>query len=1030
MLREYRRLCPESARRPRPRPARAPARRAVATTLLLLGLLTLTPAARAQYDLSDEPILASALSDQPIEMRGRYVRQWADPNETYVLLYNGGFRLDFAGRRMVADNAVIWITKGDSDGRAFHELTVYLSENAEVTEPGGTVTSDHVLLVRGLRTTGQLVKFEDAHLEEDSAQSPLYVQALRDRQAIEAAETEPGIAHGVDVVKSKPQRPARAIRYVLPNIESGHTPDGEQVFVSVGGVYFAQDGGPTAPMLEIRAVSAVVFPAEGGAADFLSSGSAGEAHPEAQPATAAPPGEPAPPPLPGSVRAAEEAAEQAARPAATTHPPTAGASGRKPGQPPGLLGMEATTGAQGRVRGVYLEGDVTLSLGPRFIRAHRLYYDFEHERALILDAVFRADIPQRGIPLYVRANEIRQLSLREFAARHAIVTTSEFYTPSYHVGAERVVIRDVTARDAAGNATAPLTGTYELKNSTLNVGGVPIGWWPYSQGSLEQSETLIKRLAMGYSKHWGAQLETSWNLFNLAGVKPIPGFDPTLRLDYFSKRGPAVGVNLDYQREDYYGLFRSYYIHDNGEDKLGPLRQAQEDPSTDNRGRVLWRHRHYLPDNWELTLELAYVSDDNYLEEYEKNEFFEGKEQETALYLKRAKGNEAITLLANWRLLDFLTQTEHLPDFTYRRIGDTWLDPIVLYHESRFGLVRYLPDDRHAFDHRRFSNLGRSDLTVRGDVREEAELPLKLGALNLVPFASLRGTYWDGQPLDDGALGRGLGMYGVRGSTTFSKVFENVRSELFDINGIRHVIKPDFAAWWGHSSARSAEITPFDYGIETIDATYGATAGVRQVWQTKRGPEGKQRTVDLVTLNLEAGLFGNTEGRHDLSNGWADPLRPENSRTRDYLAGDLIYRLSDSTSVLYDFNFDLNDRSFDRHDISLAIERNPRLAYVLGVRYAGDIQMSLIGGGWNYKLTEKHITAFRGWWDVDTGRLGEVTVSYVRKLPRWYASIDLKYSNVDDDYSVSFSLWPEGIPEWTLGSRRFTSLGQGTGIRP
>jgi len=774
----------------------------------------------------------------------------------------------------------------------------------------------------------------------------------------------------------------------------------------------------------------VVFPSEGGAADFLSSGSSGEAHPASQPPPSAPqPGEPAPAPLPGSVRAAEEAAQQSTQGESGTVP--SGPEGTpKAEKKPGLLGMEAAGGAQGRVRGVYLEGDVRLSLGPRFIRAHRLYYDFEHDRALILDAVFRADIPQRGIPLYVRAGEIRQLSAREFSANNAVVTTSEFYTPSYHVGAERVVIRDVTARDAGGNATTPLVGTYELKNSTLNIAGTPIAWWPYSQGSLEQSETLIKRLAMGYSKHWGAQVESSWDLFNLAGVKPIPGFDPTLRLDYFSKRGPAVGVNLDYQQEDYYGLFRSYYIHDNGEDNLGALRKAEENPSTDNRGRVLWRHRHYLPDSWELTLELAYVSDDNFLEEYEKNEWFEGKEQETDIYLKRAKRNEAITLLANWRLLDFLTQTEHLPDFAYRRIGDTWLDPIVLYHESRFGLVRYLPDDRHAFQYRRYSNLGRSDLTVRGDVREEAELPLKLGAFNLVPFASLRGTYWDGQPLDDGALGRGMGIYGVRGSTTFSKVFENVRSELFDINGIRHIIKPDFAGWWGHSSARSEEITPFDYGIETIDATMGATAGVRQTWQTKRGPEGKQRTVDLLTLNLEMGLFGNTEGRSERSNGWADPLRPENSRTRNYMAGDLIYRLSDSTSVLYDFNFDLNDRAFDRHDISIAVERNPRLAYVLGLRYAGDIQMSLVGGGWNYKLTEKHITAFRGWWDVDTGRLGEVTVSYIRKLPRWYTSIDLKYSNIDDDYSVSFSLWPEGIPEWTLGSRRFTTLGQSTGIRP
>ena len=186
----------------------------------------------------------------------------------------------------------------------------------------------------------------------------------------------------------------------------------------------------------------------------------------------------------------------------------------------------------------------------------------------------------------------------------------------------------------------------------------------------------------------------------MLGQRPPEGFDATFELDYFSRRGPAVGVNADYKRENYFGYTRNYYIYDWGEDNLGPLRD--DVPDTKNRGRVLWRHRHYLPNDWEATHEVSYVSDPSFLEEYEKSEWFEGKEQETLLYLKRARDTEAITFLANWRLLDFVTQTEHLPDVTYRRIGDTWLDPLVLYHESRVGAVRYRPDDRRFFDQRPF----------------------------------------------------------------------------------------------------------------------------------------------------------------------------------------------------------------------------------------------------------------------------------------------------------------------------------------
>ena len=53
--------------------------------------------------------------------------------------------------------------------------------------------------------------------------------------------------------------------------------------------------------------------------------------------------------------------------------------------------------------------------------------------------------------------------------------------------------------------------------------------------------------------------------------------------------------------------------------------------------------------------------------------------------------------------------------------------------------------------------------------------------------------------------------------------------------------KPDFAAWWAGSNVRSEQLTPFDYGIETIDPFYGATFGLRQTWQTKRGIGDKRR---------------------------------------------------------------------------------------------------------------------------------------------------------------------------------------------
>jgi hypothetical protein len=967
--------------------------------LAALALWALAGPAPAQRDL-EEPLLPEEISEKDVEMRGRYARQWKQEDGTLVVLFTGGFRLDMGQRRLSAHNAVVWIEpKATAEGRKYYELTVYLSDNAQVQEFGGTTIEDRMLLVSNLRTFGRIIKYHDAHAPEPGESSPLYRQALRDRALIEAgppAVPAPAVAvaRPPEVQPPAPRElPPRVIHYDLPSVEPAETPEGLTVLVAARThdrrVYFSREGGPEAPMLEILADNAVVFPAPGFAAGLLG----GQAKKET------PAGEPAP-------------------------------SQPSPMQPPAQGPGLELPGLERAIHGVYLEGDVLLVLGTSFVRADRLYYDFERDRAIILDAVFRADLPERGIPLYIRADEIRQLSAREFLADHARVTTSEFHTPHYHVGVEHIRLRDTTVRDSAGRAVSKVRGQYELKNATFNVANWPLLWWPYARGDYEVSETALKHFRTSYSSRFGFEIETKWHPFNLLGMSAPEGYDATWRLDYFSKRGPATGIDLDYQRPDHFGLLRSYYIHDDGEDTLGPLRKSEEIPDTTERGRLLWRHRHYLPDNWEVTFELSYISDPNFLEEYERAEFNEGKEQETAIYLKRTGTNDAITLLANWRLLDFVTQTEHLPELSYRRLGDTFLSPLVMYHESHIGTVRYRPDDRRFFDERTFSNDGLTDVTFRADARQEIELPLKLGPVKLAPFATFRGSYWDGTPRRNGGLWRGMGTYGVRGGTVLSRVFEELESELFDIHQIRHVIRPEFAAWWSHSNARSELLTPFDYGIETIDDFYGFTAALKQTWQTKRGPPESRRTVDLLAFNLEAGFFGDTEGRNQKSNGWADPIRPENSRTRNYFAGDLIYRLSDTTSLLYEFNLDLNDMRLDRNNVSLAVERNPRLAYVFGYRYAGDIDMNLIGGGWNYKLTEKHITTVRAWFDLDRGDLGEATLAYVRRLPRWYCAVAFEYDRIDDDFSISLSIWPEGIPEWTIGSRRFTGLSTGTGIRP
>ncbi|MBN1344388.1 MAG: hypothetical protein JXQ73_16995 [Phycisphaerae bacterium] len=975
----------------------------------------------APYETDDvmSPLLPTGISDHDVEMFGKFAYTWKE-GDVGTVQVRGDFELHMGHRRLRAEEAVIWLSKSSYKGRGYTALDVFLWQKAEIRESGGTVSSGPVFLVT-VQTFGKVQLSADATSVASQASTPLYKQAVETRKLIAAREAVAAKQASSQQATAQPkpgeeptpmQIKSADGKMALPELPKGpkrvsyrgkdlriNTKQG--IVTAIGDVYLTQSGETPGEMLEIRANAAVMFLAEGAsgdAAEILGGLDSGKKPDKSQ---LGPEGA-------GGIKI-----EQADR--------DDGAMAPEPSSP-----IESMSNV---VRGAYLDGDVVLSRGQRMIRASEIYYDFENNRALILDAVMRAEAPGRNVPIYVRAAQVRQLSSTEYAATNAKVTSSEFYTPHYYIGAERIYLQDRTARDSGGNIVGLMAGTYEMHNTTFNVGGVPVAYWPYTKGDFKLSETSLRNLRVGYSDDFGATFETKWYMFNLLGMQQPEGYDAWLDLDYYTKRGPGIGINMDYERDNYYGLFRSYYIYDTGEDDLGPF--ADNEPDTVNRGRITWRHRQYLPKDWELTFEASYISDDNFLQEWEPSEFYEGKEQETLIYAKKQKDNWAFTALAQWRVLDFLTQTEHLPDFGFHLLGQDIAEVATLFSESHAGVVRYKPDNRRMFDrHRVLDNTEKSDLTPRLDERLEVDLPMALGPIKVVPFTTGRGNFWDSGPTDEGgALWRGFIQYGARAGTYLSRVYPEVQSRLLDVNGIKHIIKPDVGLWFAHSNLSSGDLYPFDQGIETIDDFDGVTAGLRQRWQTKRGGPGRWRIVDLLTLDLEFGTFdGGRSSQY--THGDAFMSRPEDSITANFINGNLKYMLSESTAFLWDFNWDLDGGEMDVTNLSIAVERTPRLSYFFGWRYIRETESNLIGLGGNYRLNEKHTLAFRGYYDIDVGRTADWNLTIVRRLPRWYVAASVGYDGVEDDWSISLSAWPEGLPEAAVGSRRFTGLERTTGLRP
>jgi len=951
-------------------------------------------------DRVDKPLLPSGLSELPVYLSGQFAHIFEESDGTDVLHFLGDFELAIGEpgpgvTRQTARSreAVIWIEPREHDGVSYQQLQIMFWRDVRIVELGGTETSGPAMFVT-LNTAGILTTHADDIAFRSTEDSEIYREGHRVRASLLETNMLGDERVGLRVVDvsgislDRPTlRPRPIIQFRAPGeFVVRELGEGQRVLTVTGGVYLSRGVTGGEAFLELQADSVVVFlPKRREATDAESEQAVGLGVDRM------------PRPSDGFDRDRYAAAE--------------GSDDVRDRQ------LMASALGEVEVESVYLEGDVRMSHGPNRVRATRVYYDLIRDRAAILDAVVRTSLLEERLPIYLRAAEIRQLSGSQFVASDAMLTTSEFHTPHYHIGASRV---ELTSRSGGlmETGTGVTGGSFKVHSATVNLMGTPVLYWPYLTGSVDVAEAATRGIRTGYSDEFGLELESDWNTFGVLGFETPQGFDSTLSLDFFSERGPAAGVDADYHRDRYFGEIRSYLMTDSDRDNLGQDRKPGS--VHDVRSRVLLRHRQYLEDDWQLSLELSHISDRDFLEEFFESEFDNEKEQETLLYLKKQWDNQALTILLQTRLMDFVTQTERLPDFTYFLLGEPLGERLTLFSENRLGFVRYRPADQTFRELLLDGHRDGSGTVVRTDSRQELNAPLDVGPWRFVPFVSLRGTIWDDSP-DAGGVTRGFGSYGVRGSVYLSKVDPGAQSELFDIDGIRHVIKPDVTAWMSHTNRDGDSLFPFDDTVEPLSEIDGVALGLRQRWQTKRGLGKTRRTVEFLSWDVELGVFNDADGEA-ITNGFASFSRPELSIARNYISSSVIWRINDRTALLSELNYDMNDGELDVLNVSLALERTPRLSFLLGYRFIEETESNLLGIDLNYRMTEKHTLAVRQAYDMHEGRTLDFTVALIRRFPHWFSALSFALDEAEDDFGVTVSIWPEGVPQATIGSRRFTGI--------
>jgi hypothetical protein len=567
-----------------------------------------------------------------------------------------------------------------------------------------------------------------------------------------------------------------------------------------------------------------------------------------------------------------------------------------------------------------------------------------------------------------------------------------------------MTLKDLTPEPETGKEGAPQYRRVRFLGEDVqaHIREFPVTYWPRLGGDFTEADTALRAIRIENRRNRGTGLVTQWHLFKLLGMEQEPpGFDAYLDLDGWSKRGPAFGIQSDYARKDFFGQFLSYYIHDTGEDSLG--RQDVEPPSPD-RGRLTWRHRQFLPQDWEMTLELSYIRDRNFMHEFFQQEDETGKRQETLVYMKKQRDDWALTLLASARVENFYTRTEYYPQIGYNMIGHSlWEDRLTYIQDSELSVARYRPDE--ILDRRS------SGGTLLADTIHEVDLPLSAGPVRVVPFVEGRLSYF-GDSLEGGSKFRTMAKEGMRAATQLWKTYDGVENDLLDVHRIRHVNIFDARAYAAQCSVPSRDLFPFDVteagtpSVQGVDKTGVVELGWRQRFQTKRGPPDKQESVDWITTDLEAQFFSNREFPN---------ISPDGGPVFNNLDFRVHWRTTDSTTLWSETKYNTDDGTLAKFSIGALITHTPRLSYTIGHRLIPDANSSRTFFGFDYQINEKWRVAVLEQYDFDRQDNAQTDFILTRRLHRWLMRIKLQMNANKGESFAGIEFQPIGVSEVNVG---------------
>ena len=731
---------------------------------------------------------------------------------------------------------------------------------------------------------------------------------------------------------------------------------------------------------------------------------------------------------------------------------------------------------------VYLEGNIVIRQRDNVsqlnnkITAKRAFYDASDNRALILDAELETYATQLDSSIRMRAERIRQNSIKNYHAQNAWVTTSQYGMPGYRVQASDIFIENRDQGLLADNTPPridPQTGVLVPQdhywitslNSQFLVDQFPIFTAPQVSVPVENisANTPLQGVQVGVDRVFGASVRTTWDAFSLFGLtRPDnPNVKLSLLADYYSKRGPGAGANGSYLGTDangnpYAGSIFGLYVNDGGLDNLGLGRRTLV-PKGVNRGIFQWEHRYDLASTGTTLFgEISDVSDRNFREAFRRQDFDKNKDLETKAEVnQKLSDNAAATLMARTQLNAYENNTQWLPRGDLYFLGEPLLNEHMNYssHSSAGYAVTNLasaPTDPNDIATPLPWMINGQGLVAQ--TRHEVELPFNLGAIRVAPFVLGEAAFW-GDSFTGNSVDRLYGRAGFRASVSFQKVMPLVQSEIFNLNGLAH--KSLLSAEYGFASSTQslsniAQWNEFDdnaqerFRMRLVDNTFGGVLPPQFDPRFYAVRQGAGSTVTAPYNELVA-------SQQVLRLNWFQRLQtkvgpPERQRIKDWMTLDLgasifpdanrdnfgqtiglanaryAWHVGDRTSILASALYDFFPEGQQLWSVGMLNQRSLRGSLYVGVRQVkgGTLDSQIATMTYSYVLSPKWVTTATTAYDLGEGmsRGQGFTITRVGEWLLFHlgGNYDVSKNNVGLGFSVEPRLGKTAVSSTQLGS--------------